>query len=105
MARGGAAANRQAGRGTRSEIVEIDRIAVDRGVVLRRHVARRHHRLGQHATARFDEGQCLAAGDGDDLRFEDIQRLGGGQQRPAEGEAIIAELGHPLLPRPGNARR
>ena len=33
------------------EVVEIDRIAVDRGIVVRRHVASRDHVLGEDAAA------------------------------------------------------
>ena len=103
MARRGAPAYRQRGRSLGREIGEGDRIAVDGGIVVRRHVARRGDGLGQNAPARVLERHRLHRRQRSHGGADALQRRRGRQQRGAEGEAVIAELRH-RRSRAGNGR-
>jgi hypothetical protein len=104
MAGGGAAFDRQHRRGVRGEVVEMNGIAVDRGVVARRHVARRHHRLGKDAAMGGGERHALAADHRGGARLDEFERRCHRQQLAAEGEAVIAQLRHLTPPAAGNGR-
>ena len=72
----------------------MDRIAVDRGVVVRRHRERRRQIGGEEPPARLPERDGFAADDDIEPLGEQRERLAGGHQRAAEGEAVVGELGH-----------
>ena len=76
------------------EVVEIDRVAVDRRVVVRRNRERRRQIGGEDPAARPPQRNGLAAGDDIEPLREQRERLAGGHQRAAEGEAVVGELRH-----------
>jgi len=93
---GGAPGDRQRCLGGGIEVVDMDRIAVDGGVVVRRHIVRRDHILGQDAPQRRGQRHRLRLGDAHQRPLQQGQRRSGAQQRPAEGETVVAELRHGL---------
>ena len=76
------------------EVVEEDRIAVDGGIVVRRHGAFRDHGLRQDAPVRRAQVDRLGLGNGMDDALKLGQRFRRRGQRTAEGEAVVAKLRH-----------
>ena len=94
MAGGSAARHRQRRRPLGREIGEAHGIAIDRGVVVRRHIAGRDERRREDASGRVLERDGLDLGQGQGQGPDAVERFRARHQAAAEGEAIIAELRH-----------
>ena len=92
--RGGPAGAGQPRPGIGTEVVEEHRIAIDRGVVMRRHGPLRDDGFRQNAPVRCAQADGLGLGDGMRDALKVRQRLGRRSQRAAEGEAVVTELCH-----------
>ena len=108
MAGGDAAGHQQPGFPIRVQVIEIDRIAVNRRIVMGRHVPGRGQVLGQDTARRPAQGYGLHAGDRFEPPGQVIQRRVQGRQFPAGGKAVILKLRHrplSLLPVPAHKNR
>ena len=94
MAGGGAPSEPEPRLAVCRQVGEAERVAVDRDVVVWRRGDGGRHVRRQNPAERLAERYRLHLGHRLDPRFEDLQGLGEGHQLAAEGEAIVAELGH-----------
>ena len=76
------------------EIGGAYRVAVDGGIIERRHIDRGDDVLGQHATHRFPQCHDFAFAHRSDAFDNQTLGVGDRQQRAVEGEAVVAELRH-----------
>ncbi len=74
-------------------------VAVNRGIVVRRHVARSDDFGGQETAKRSIERRLLGFRQRHRLAAQEINRRNSAHQLAAEGKAIVAELRHHLAPR------
>ena len=97
MAGGNARGYRQAGLAVGGKVVEEDGVAVDRRIVLWRHVARRHHVLGEEAAEGRAQGNGFDGGHRHHPFRQQGQRLVQRHQFIAGSEAVILQRGHSWL--------
>jgi hypothetical protein len=96
-ARGQPVDNRERRLVLRANVRVAHRIAIDRRVVERRQVDRRDHACGKHAGARILQRDRLDFGDRRHALIDQPLDVVDREQRPAEREAIVGELGHQAL--------
>ena len=94
MAGGDPRADGQAGVALGVQVIEEDRIAVDRRIVVRRHVEGRDQRLGQHPVQTGGERAGLGRSHGLRSLGQQLKRRRHPHQRAAMGKAVVAQLGH-----------
>ena len=94
MAGGDAPGHGQARLAVGVQVRVIDRIAVDGGIVMGRHVAGGGHVLGQDAAERLAQRHVLRADDAGDAPGQDRERVVHGHQAAVKGEAIVLKLRH-----------
>ncbi len=83
------------------KIVAAHRVAVDGGIIERRHIDRRDDIFGEHAAQRFAQRHGLAAVDRRHPLGNQALGFGDRKQRAVKGEAIVAELRHHGFSRAG----
>ena len=81
----------------RADIGVPHRVAIHRGVVERRQVDRRDDIGGKHAAARVLERHRLGLRDRRHALIDQPLDILDREQRAAEGEAVVGELGHQLI--------
>jgi len=94
VARGRPPGDRHEGVAIGGQIGVSDRIAIDRAVVVRRQVHRGDDVVREDAPGGRLQRHHLSLDDRRDARLDLGERARDGQQVTAEGEAVVAQLGH-----------
>ncbi len=98
MAGGDAIDDRQPALALAIQIGGAHRIAVDGGIIERRHIDRSNDILREHAAGRLPQRHRLAAADRRNTLGDQALRIGDRHERAGEGETVVAELRHQAFP-------
>ncbi len=104
MAGGDTSGYRQTGFAIGGEVVVKDRIAVDRRVVVGRHVAIRSDGFGEDASEGGGERNGLDRGDRGQPFGQKVERLRQRHQLVTGDETVVTGFGHGSPPEGGNGR-